>query len=298
MHLLKIRRVPSYTPTFYGALYRSRYRFCFLLLSIFKKSFADYAYLLYSPREVEQFWYLYALFNTTVIYAFLKSKLKFPPALQVALGLVLFFVSDLLAEYKVEWGFVNDIFHYYIFLALGDALSQLILGGSLRKFFFSWKAALILVVPFIVSQYFFLRINIEHKLISPKYLYVEFYQPFLYLVIALAGSAFIIAVSSLLERYNAMKWLRYLGSHSLYIYVMHVIVFAGTRVILTNVLKIYDVYVLMAVCITAGLIVPILVFKLCEKLGWQFMFTLEYSRRQTKKTLTDPVPAHQPTYEN
>ena len=120
----------------------------------------------------------------------------------------------------------------------------------------------------------------------------------MYLAISLVGCAFIIAVSSILERYDILKWLRYLGSHSLYIYVMHVIVFAATRVILTNFLKVYNVYVLMAVCITAGLIVPILVFKLSEKLGWQFLFTLDYSQRQKRKVSSDSLPTPQPTYEN
>jgi fucose 4-O-acetylase-like acetyltransferase len=262
-----------------------------------KKSFGDYGYLFYSPREVEQFWYLYALFNVTVIYAFLKAKAKFGPAQQIGLGLILFFVSAIFAQYKIEWGFVNDIFHYYVFLALGDALSQSILKGKLRSFFFSWKAVSLLAVPFILSQYYFLTVNIAHKDVSPKYLYVEFDQPVMYLLIALVGCAFIIAISSILERYNTAKWLRYLGRHSLYIYVMHVIVFAAVRVVLTKFLKIYDVYALMAICITAGLIIPVLFFKLTERIGWQFLFTLEPQRKQ-KKAAIDSVRTPQPTYES
>ena len=75
------------------------------------KSFTDYTYLLYVPREVEQFWYLYALFNVTVLYAFLKSKTKLNTFHQLGTGLVLFLVSALFSQYGIEWGFISDIFH-------------------------------------------------------------------------------------------------------------------------------------------------------------------------------------------
>src|ERR1700724_1835666 len=42
----------------------------------------DYLYILYAPREIEQFWYLYALFNVTVLYAVVKAKFKLQPLYQ------------------------------------------------------------------------------------------------------------------------------------------------------------------------------------------------------------------------
>lgn len=249
-----------------------------------KKSILHYTYLLYVPREVEQFWYLYALFNVTVIFAFLKAKAKLKSFHQIAIGFILFITSCLFSQYGIEWGFVSDIFHYYIFLAIGDALGNWIVTGKLRDFLSSWKAFWALLIPFLLCQYYFLHVNIQHKIVSPKYLYVEYHQPFMYLLIAFVGCFFIIAVSSLFERYNVLKWLSYLGKHSLYIYVMHVIVFAAFRVVLTRFLHIYNVPVLMIVCITAGLVVPILVFRFTEKMGWWFAFSLERtSGRKNKK---------------
>lgn len=262
-----------------------------------KKSVYDFLYLLYSPREVEQFWYLYALFNTIIIFAFLKQNAKFKSIHQIILGFIFFMASALCSQYNIDLYFVSDILHYYIFLALGDELSHLIIMGSLRKFFSSWKAFFILIVPFVATQYYFLVTNIAHKQLSPKYLYVEYYQPLMYLVVALIGCAFIITVSSLLERYNAVNWLRVLGKHSLYIYVMHVIVFAATRVVLMRFFHIYDVYLLMVLCIASGVFVPVLFYRLTGKLGLWYLFTLEKPGLPNQKQ-EGSLKKPQPVYEN
>jgi fucose 4-O-acetylase-like acetyltransferase len=259
------------------------------------KSINDYTYLFYVPREVEQFWYLYALFNIAVLYAFLKTTFKLSNVFQIILGLVLFVVSALFSQYGVEWGFISDIFHYYIFLALGDLAGKSMVNGNLRSFFLSTKAVLLLFIPFLALQYYFLEVNIMHKDISPKYLYVEYYQPFMYLLIALTGCAFIISLSSLFEKYNTAKWLKYLGRHSLYIYVMHVIFFAGCRALLIYVFNIYNVYVLMIFCIAAGLLFPILFFRISEKIGWSFLFTLESPKKLSKKNTESRIIEAQPT---
>jgi fucose 4-O-acetylase-like acetyltransferase len=263
-----------------------------------KKMVTDYAYLFYQPREVEQFWYLLALFNVTIVFAFLKSKTKINSIQQVGLGLILFLVSVLFSQYKIEWGFVSDIFHYYIFLALGDALAHMILHGKLREFLSSWKAFFLLIIPFVISQYYFLTVNMDHRAISPKYLYVEYYQPLMFLLIALTGCLFIITVASLLEKYNTARWLRYLGRHSLYIYVMHVIVFAAVRILLMYVFKIYEVHFLMLACITGGVLIPVLVYNIAKKLGWYYLFSLEPTRKPVKQTPVKPVSRSYSTHEN
>jgi fucose 4-O-acetylase-like acetyltransferase len=262
-----------------------------------KKSAADFLYLVYSPREVEQFWYLFALFNTTVIFAFLKQKVKLKSIHQIAIGFILFIASAFCSQYNIELYFFSDILHYYIFLAIGDELSHLIINGGLRKFFSSWKAFFILIIPFAALQYYFLETNIAHRQLSPKFLYVEYYQPLMYLLVALVGCAFIITVSSLFEKYNTLNWLRVLGKHSLYIYVMHVIVFAATRVVLMRFFHVYNIYLLMSLCIASGVLIPVLFYRITNKLGMWYLFTLEKPRSQNKKQ-ESLVRKPQPIYEN
>ncbi|HEX2607783.1 MAG TPA: acyltransferase [Flavisolibacter sp.] len=263
-----------------------------------KKTAADFLYLLYSPREVEQFWYLYALFNVSILYAFTKSRTKITSTQQVALGLCFFLLSTLFSQWGVELWFINDILHYYLFLALGDSLAHYILKGKLKAFFYSWQALALLLLPFAFSQYYFLMTNIDHRAQSPKYLYVEYYQPFAFLLVSLTGCMFIITVSSLLDRYDAVKWLRKLGKHSLYIYVMHVIVFAAVRVILTRFLKVYNIPLLMIACISAGVIIPVLLYQLASKIGLKFLFTLETANKPELKQKAQTISKPQPTYGN
>ncbi len=87
------------------------------------REWTDYLYILYSPREIEQFWYLYALFNVTVLYAIVKVNLKLTPVQQLGLGLLLFYLSSWLVQHKIGVYFLYDVLHFYIFFALGDLLS-------------------------------------------------------------------------------------------------------------------------------------------------------------------------------
>lgn len=239
------------------------------------KSWDHLLFLFYQPREVEQFWYLLALFNVSVIYAAFRSFTKLKPHQHLSIGLLLYLVSALFAQYKIEAGFISDIFHYYVYLALGDVLSRTIRSSEWSEKLASWKTTLLLLLPFIVAQYAFLVINMNMNHVVGKYLYVEYHLPFLYLLISLTGCLFIVSLSAVLDRYNMLRWLRYTGRHSLYIYVMHVIVFAGFRVMLIRIFHVTDIRLLLFGCIVAGVSIPLLFYKFCEKRGLQFLFTLE-----------------------
>jgi fucose 4-O-acetylase-like acetyltransferase len=238
---------------------------------------SDFFYLFYQPREIEQFWYLYALFNVSVLYALVKEKLKFTPIQNIGLGIILLFISALSFQMNVMSGFLRDIFHYYIFFAIGDAISRFMNDRNNFKYFESWKTFLLLLVPFILAQRYFLDQSIFYakNLGDTKYEFFEYYQPFKYLFIALIGCATIMSLTFILQKYKAVNWLQVLGRHSLYIYVSHVIVFASLRVFMTKVLGIYNVPVLLTTGIIAGLFIPVLLYKLAVKINMRWLFTLE-----------------------
>ncbi len=247
------------------------------------REWTDYLYILYSPREIEQFWYLYALFNVTVLYAIVKVKLKLAPIQQLGLGLLTFYLSSWLVQHKISVYFLYDVLHFYIFFALGDLLSGIMKNPSNARYFGSWKTFFLLIPVFAATQYYFLVTNIRHA--SATYSYVEDYQPFAYAFIALAGCAFMINISNILQRYNTAKWLRVLGYHSIYIYVMHVIIIASTRVFITHVFGITYIPLLLAIGITVGLTVSVLVYQVAMKLGFWWLFSLE---RPKPKQTVDP----------
>jgi fucose 4-O-acetylase-like acetyltransferase len=247
-----------------------------------------YLYLFYLPREVEQFWYLYALFNVTILYALIKVKLKFSALHQLLLGFAFYLLSSVTAQYNIDLGFVNDILHYYLFFAIGDAMTGFILSLKNQRLLSSWKLFFILLPLFVISQIYFLKVNMQHDPEKYKYLYVEYYQPLVYLFIAFIGCTFIMNITQMLQQKNALEWLRKIGFYSLYIYVCHVMVTAPTRILLSRVLQINNVPVILISCICMGILIPIFVYRMAMKLNMPWLFTLEknYPRKSGNKMVS------------
>ncbi len=233
-------------------------------------SFLD---LLYLPRVVDQFWYLYALFNVSVLYVLSIVFLKFKAVYNVGVGIFFFFLSVLAYQHSVNLGFVADILHYYLFFATGDLLSGFVKNKDNLKYFQSWKLLLLAAIPFAISQYYYLSNNLPYA--SMNYEFVEYYQPVIFIFIALTGGAFVILLSFFLQKIKAISWLHVLGRHSLYIYVAHVMVFAAIRIFMTRVLGIYNVPILLVTGIIFGLVVPVFMYKLSVKLSMKWLFELE-----------------------
>jgi fucose 4-O-acetylase-like acetyltransferase len=243
---------------------------------------SSYLNLLYQPRECAQFWYLYALFNVSVLYALVKYFLRVPAIYNILIGLVFFYASALIYQQDIKTGFVFDILHYYIFFSIGDFLSGYLLDKKNRSFLESGKLLLLLLVPFIGGQIYFLLTNLNHS--TSKYMHVEFYQPFIFLLIAFMGCAFVISLTFYLQKKNVMQWLTVLGRNSLYIYVSHVIVFACVRIILSKFFGIQNVAVIILSGMISGLLVPLLLYRLAVQLKMRWLFTLE------KNTGTEAAP--------
>ncbi|PWT97808.1 MAG: hypothetical protein C5B52_13260 [Bacteroidetes bacterium] len=234
---------------------------------------SDYLYILYAPREIEQFWYLYALFNVTILYALVKVKLNLKPIYQFILGAVMYYLSTWLVRHKIETYFIYDILHYYVFFAVGELIADSIRKKETIAILSSWKTVLILLPFFCVSQYYFLTANLNSGL--ARYSFVEENQPTIYALIALTGCTFVVCVCHILQRLEIGKWLRVVGYHSLYIYVSHVIIIAATRVFLSRALGINYVPLLLILGIISGLFFTILFYQLAMKMGFWWLYSLE-----------------------
>ncbi len=255
---------------------------------------SSYLNLLYLPREVAQFWYLYALFNVAVVYAVAKVILRIGAVQNMGIGILLFYASVLAYQYHLDLGFLADIMHYYLFFAIGDTISSFMLDRNNFRQLGSYKWFIVLCCCFALAQTYFLTTNLSHAV--DKYQFVEYYQPLAFLVIAIIGCAFIINLTFILQKKMISHWLTVLGRHSLYIYVAHVIVFAAARIFLKKFMGIENVPVLLTTGIVAGLIIPILLYKLCIKLKMPWLFTLAGKTAESspapgahKLTLSSPV---------
>ncbi len=243
----------------------------------------SYFDLLYQPREIAQFWYLYALFNVSVIYAFSKQVLKLTAIQNLAIGLILFYFSTIVFQKNLKVEFLNDIFHNYIFFAIGDFISFQLLRKENYRFFESGKTVLVLLCPFIAAQAYFLWANVNNT--TDKYMYVEYFQPFVFLLIAVIGCAFVVSFTFYLQKKNRFQWLTYLGRHSLYIYVSHVMAFATVRVVLNQFLGIENVFVILISGIFAAITVPLFLYNFAVKNHFRWIFTLEKTEEKGKVKL-------------
>lgn len=256
------------------------------------RSWVDYTYILYQPRILDQFWYLPALFNTTIIYLFFKSKLKVSNLAQLALGVGFYFLSP----YFQSISMLSDWMEFYLFFAIGDSITHLFFSQRSQRFFKNPYSLLVVVPLFIASQFYYMEklahpdviINYAH---GSRYDYLKTMSDQLaFLVIALIGCISMFVLAFRLQQLRVLSFLRVLGYHSLYIYVMHVIVSASTRLGLIIVFGISDPVVLLTASIAMGVIVPIVVYNLLIKdsYGW-FLFCFHRKKSAMKVIIKPPV---------
>ncbi|RAJ06941.1 putative membrane protein YcfT [Chitinophaga skermanii] len=238
------------------------------------RTWHDYTYIALFPRRIDQFWYLYALFNVTVLYVLLRQKLKI--GYQLLLGAAMYFTSSYLTRHQIDIGFVYDILHYYMFFAFGDLIADYMLNKEKYKLYGSWQVFGVLLPIFIVGQYYFLQENLMMK----DYEFVEAYQPILFIVIAVTGCAFMVNIAFMLQQYNVLKALRVVGYHSMYIYVCHVLVASATRVLLVKAGMTY-IPLMLAICLVTALIVPIIVYNIAMQIGAWWLYSLERPEKKT-----------------
>jgi fucose 4-O-acetylase-like acetyltransferase len=240
----------------------------------------DYLNLLWNPREIEQFWYLHALFFVGVSYALIRVKLKLTSLQQLGLGLILYFLAYYTTVNEIQVGFLGDVFFFYVFFAIGDNIAMLIMDPEKRKQVLGTKPLLILLPCFLVFQYFFTKINLGE---GDDY-YVQHFMPVLFAAVAITGCAFIINFSYLLQQLNILKFLRVVGYHSLFIYIMHLMIIAAIRIRYVNVLGLTNVYVFIIVGILAGIVIPIIIYNLADKIGAGWLFELKKNSHQSAET--------------
>ncbi|WPV65121.1 acyltransferase [Chitinophaga sp. LS1] len=235
------------------------------------RGWADYGYIFIYPRRIDQFWYLYALFNVTVLYILTKEKLRLKIWHQLLIGLAAYMYSSYVSVHHIDLGFIYDICHFYIFFAIGELVADQILDSTKYPLYGSWGLFAALLPFFAAGQYYFLMTNLEMK----YNLFVEEHQPLLFALIALVGCAFMINISFLLQRYGSVKLLRVAGFHSLYIYVSHVLVASAVRMCLVKVFHITYLPVLLVICLCFAVVIPILLYKAAMRAGAWWLYSLE-----------------------
>ncbi len=97
--------------------------------------------------------------------------------------------------------------------------------------------------------------------------------PGLHLLLALVGAMAVCITAALFSRYNAMNWLKWMGAHSIVIYLGFSLPMGVSREILLRV-GIVDTGVLSAIVLLVAIVSPLILYWLVQKTGWgKFLFT-------------------------
>jgi len=91
-------------------------------------------------------------------------------------------------------------------------------------------------------------------------------------ILASAGIAASVALSSRLSATGRCSWLSVLGRASMPIYLAHILAASGSRIVLQKALGVDDVVIHVLVGTVFGLIVPLVLFEVCQSRGWMYLF--------------------------
>jgi fucose 4-O-acetylase-like acetyltransferase len=236
---------------------------------------SSYLSILYNPREIEQFWYLFALFNIMAIYSIGKIKLKLNPWLHMIIALLFFLIAQYTFNHGIKLYFINDILGHYIFFAAGDLASSFVLDQKNREKLSSYKSLLMILPVFLALHYYYL--------VSPEIMA----SPFI-LIITFSGIVTAIILSFILDKKNGLQWIKVLGANSLYIYLMHVMIMAANRIFMLQILNIGSIPIVLFTNMLVGLFVPILIYNILMRTGFWWLFSPNRPGRM-KTVLAGPV---------
>jgi uncharacterized membrane protein YcfT len=202
-------------------------------------------------------WFLYALFNVSALYLLMHLLGRGAKGLLLGIGLALYFTAPYLQGYSV----LQDIFSLFVFFALGDLMAKGLLSTSATPLLQSGKLMICLGIGAIIGE------GILFQQLWGK-------SQALLLLVALLGSGFTILLSYRLAlwQHPYLRFIRTVGQHSLYIYLLHAPVGAAVRALFLQGAGINTYWIIMLFALPAGIFLPIFIYRFCLKLGLQFLF--------------------------
>ncbi|MCL6524161.1 MAG: acyltransferase [Thermoflavifilum sp.] len=236
----------------------------------------SYAYILTNPDALDQMWYLFALFNVSVLYILLKVTFRISAFIQLAIGTVFYYLSTI-----YNFGPIHDLLYFYPFFALGDLISNKILNKKYEKFYSSYILLVSILPFFIISQWYFL--NHED---------IEYTNIFLFALVALIGCIFILNICFIIGKWDKMKIIKVVGFHSLYVYILHVSIASFFRTLFASGLGIKNTTILLPINLALSITLSIMIYNLIIRNGGWFAFVLNKERveKSISKTTLQPKP--------
>lgn len=214
---------------------------------------------LWNPRA--QFWFLYALFFVFVISTAIHSFFSQKYAIFVfILASLLYITRTALPDIKIMTVVANNL----VFFIFGIVFMKY----NFSKRLSSKTAALITMIAFISSQYLF------HGYLGKSYTDKGVES----LLLACVSVVFVVSLSMVLST-KPNRFIVFLGTSSLAIYLMHILAGSGARIILSKFLGIDAMAIHLIIGCFAGVLLPLLAFKIINVLKIPYMFSAPISKR-------------------
>lgn len=212
--------------------------------------------ILYNPRALMQFWFLYALFAVNVLYAIaLRYSNNKRRTMMAGVGLLLFVAG---AYINTTLFSLADILFFWFYFAIGDALAPYLLADENARRIASPKVTAVLLPTVLIAQ----TIWLAYYMGVPAHSAMDLKGRMVYLAVSIFGEALMLQIAFLLAHQKVADWLRYVGSHSLYIYVMHFLIVSGIRIAGHRLLGIDNALLLLALAVVGGIGLPVLFYQL------------------------------------
>jgi len=224
-----------------------------------QSSLSSLAMTVYKP--IEQFWFLYVLFLIFLIYRPLRKVLN-----TTAL-LVFSFVTYVSAQFFNVW-LLDNVAIDLLFFSMGIYLMN-------NKINFKKVSILIpALIAFVAVNYLYITYTLD----KPLLIVVQ-------LLSAVLGITLISSISMFLADSNALSFLKYIGSLSMVIYLVHILAGSGFRIIVSKILHINSVPLHVIGGVIAGIVLPIVFYKITSYLKLNGILFGEFKKKS--KRLSD-----------
>ncbi|MEM6641570.1 MAG: acyltransferase [Bacteroidota bacterium] len=214
----------------------------------------DFLRFFYNPWG--HWWFLYALFGVSILYLLLFAITKGQKWILIGLGIG----ASYLAYLQGDTYIFDDILKLFVFFAFGDLIARYATTDEVMHRF-SRLQYLIPIIMLAIAGEILLFGTLRNSVLAN-------------ILFAFVG---VVCASLLCYRLakSDSKWLgilRLLGQHSLYIYLLHPFTNGAVRTVLYRVLNVDNTSILIATGFIAGLLGPIVVFRILSyfKLGFLF----------------------------
>ncbi len=203
--------------------------------------------ILFPVVPILNLWFLQTLFCAQIIYIFLAKIFK----INIYQGLILFFILYILAHMNIiTISYPLGLFSALFFLFLGALFFE-----KIKDFEFNRKNSPLIIT--VVSL--FVIINSIFSINNTKIIGFG-------IIIATLGVLSTIFISIYILKYKFSEYLVNIGKMSMVIYLLHVFITPGTRIIISKIIGTENLIALVLIPTIMGIVIPIIFYHFSEKI--------------------------------